>query len=185
MDLVWSLDLGSREPSRARDEAQMIAASLAGEPDAFSDLVRLHQHRVFKLVGRFFRRREDVEDMAQETFLTAWRKLGTYKAKAPFEHWLTRVCLNCCYARLRRSRPAEEKLEEETIAGVTPDPGAALEVEQLLRPLAPRDSFLLLLLEGEGWSGADIAKRLGWSQVNVRVRAHRARQKLRKLVEQR
>jgi RNA polymerase sigma-70 factor (ECF subfamily) len=169
----------------ATDEARLIAACRKGDSDAFSELVRLHQRRVFGLASRFFRRREDVEDAAQETFLTAWRKLGTYKAKAPFEHWLTRVCLNCCYEKLRKHNRSEDPLEAEAVvAGRSPDPDAAMEVERLLSTLSPADRFVLLMLDGEGWSVAEIAEKLGWSMVNVKVRAHRARKKLRRVLEE-
>lgn len=186
MALAWTMEMPLEAAPRAGadGEGRLVAASLAGDPDAFATLVHLHQRRVFRLAGRFFRRPEDVEDAAQDTFLTAWRKLGTYKAKAPFEHWLTRVCLNCCYERLRRQGPAEQPLQldaEPAARGAAPE--AALEVERLLRTLSPQDRFILLLLDGEGWSVAEIADRLGWSRVNVKVRAHRARKKLREQLE--
>src|SRR5262245_20484146 len=167
------------------EEASLIAASLGGDPRAFEDLVRLHQHRVFRLAGRFFRKREDVEDAAQETFLTAWRRLATFKGKAPFEHWLTRVCLNCCYARFGRARVVEEAIDGNDPAAPSPDPDASIEVGRLMQRLAPPDRFILLLLDGEGWSVAEIAERLGWSSTNVKVRAFRARRKLRRVLEER
>jgi RNA polymerase sigma-70 factor (ECF subfamily) len=172
-------------PPRTTDEVDLIAASLAGDQDAFSRLVRTHQRRVFKLVGRFYSKHEDIEELAQETFLMAWRKLSTYKARAPFEHWLTRVCLNCCYGRLRKQQIQTQPLEPgKDVAAHQQSPDSALEVERLLRPLAPQDRFILLLLDGEGWSVAEIADRLGWTAVNVKVRAHRARKKLRRLLEE-
>ena len=184
MDLCWAIDMTLEPADRTADaETRLVAASRGGDRDAFSDLVRLHQRRVFRLVGRFFRGREDVEDVAQETFLKAWRKLDTYRADEPFEHWLTRVCLNCCYARLRRQRPAELPIDQEISTRGT-DPNARLEVERLLRSLQPEERFILLLLDGEGWSVAEIADKLGWTRVNVKVRAHRARKKLRSLLEQ-
>ncbi len=164
------------------EEARLIAACRQGDPDAFADLIRLHERRVFRLAGRFFRQPDQIEEVAQETFLTVWTKLHTYRAEAPFEHWLTRVCLNCCYARLRKERPADE-LAAERLAAPTSDPDARLEVEGLLRTLAPEDRFVLLLLYGEGWSVNEIAERLGWSRPKVKVRAHRARKKLRRLLE--
>lgn len=183
MELCWTLEMTGAPTARAvHDEAQLVAASRGGDRDAFSKLVRLHQRRVFRLVGRFFRGREDVEDTAQDTFLTAWQKLHIYRAEAPFEHWLTRLCLNCCYARLRRRSVRELPLEVELTAR-TADPDARIEVERLLRPLKPADRFILLLLDGEGWSVAEIAQRLGWTRANVKVRAHRARKKLRRLLE--
>ena len=171
-------------PQSAGIERRLIADSRAGDSDAFGELVRLHQRRVFRLAGRFYRRAEDVEDAAQETFLMAWRKLDTYRARAPFEHWLTRVCLNCCYARLRRRRGEEQPLDPDWEPEVgTPDLAAGVEVERLLRKLSPPDRFILLLLDGEGFSVAEIADRLGWTKVNVKVRAHRVRKRLRRLLE--
>ena len=185
VELTWMLEMNPKAvPSVARDEAALVAESRRGDRDAFAELIRLHQRRVFRLAGRFFRRREDVEDAAQETFLTAWRRLSTYTARAPFEHWLTRVCLNCCYAALRKSPSEEPAPEREVPDGRVPDPSVALEVERLLRTLPPRDRFILLLLDGEGWSVAEIAEKVGWTQVNVKVRAHRARRRLRRLLEQ-
>jgi len=173
------------EPLDATEEAALVAASLRGEDQAFSALVRRHQRRVFRLAGRFFRHREDVEEAAQETFLTAWKKLDSYRAKAPFEHWLTRVCLNCCYERLRKQKRIEQPLDGEVeIEARQSDPTAALEVERLLEMLPATDRFILLLLDGEGWSVREIAERLGWSRANVKVRAHRARKKLRRVLEQ-
>lgn len=169
-------------PGIEAEEAALVAASRAGDREAFAALVRRHERRVFRLAGRFFRRREDVEDAAQTTFLTAWERLGTYRAAAPFEHWLTRLCLNACYERLRRERPTEELPAE--LAGGDATTEARLEAERLLARLSPSDRFLLLLLHGEEWSVAQIAERLGWSRANVKVRAHRARRKLRRLLEE-
>src|SRR5712672_1078874 len=114
LERIWAAGPGflpmtaGAEPAIPAGEAALVAASLHGDDGAFADLVRLHQHRVFKLAGRFFRNRADVEDAAQETFLRAWRKLASYRSRAPFEHWLTRVCLNCCYAKLKAApRPME------------------------------------------------------------------------------
>jgi len=183
MELVCAPGMSLRSASGVNEgEAALIRASIEGDPDAFSALVRLHQHRVFRLAGRFFRRREDVEEAAQETFLTAWRNLASFKARAPFEHWLTRVCLNCCYARLKRAGPGDLPLPPGEMAAPAIDPDAHLEVERLLRTLAPADRFILLLLDGEGWSVSEIADRLGWTRTNVKVRAHRARLRLRRLL---
>ena len=73
---------------------------------------------------------------------------------------------------------------EEVVEAPAVDPTARLEVERLLARLQPADRFLLVLLEAEGWSVAEIAERLGWSRVNVKVRAHRARQRLRRVLEE-
>jgi RNA polymerase sigma-70 factor (ECF subfamily) len=165
-------------------EERWIAACRRGDQGAFAALVRAHERRVFRLAGRFFRHREDAEEVAQETFLRAWSKLAGYRADAPFEHWLTRICLNCCYERLRRRHIRTEELLPETAAAPSHDPTAAVEVERLLRRLSPADRFVLLLLDGEGWPVEEIAHRVGWSASNVKVRAHRARKLLRRLLEE-
>jgi RNA polymerase sigma-70 factor, ECF subfamily len=166
------------------DERRLIAACRRGDADAFAELIRQHERRVFRLASKFFSSRDEVEDVAQDTFLRVWEKLDTYRERAPFEHWLTRVCLNCCYARLRRPEAREVPLDRAPDQLVEPDAGARLEVQRLLARLDPRDRFLLTLLHGEGCSTAEIAVLLGWSRTNVKVRAHRARSRLRRLVEE-
>lgn len=179
-----TIPVASRSYSVSSEE-QLVKAARTGDQAAFGALVRIHQQRVFQLVGRFFYRPEDVEDVAQETFLRAWHKLSTYRSEAPFEHWLTRLCLNFCFQRLRRHRPQNVELESiPELPMVSHDPTAGLEAKRLLARLAPADRFLLLLLEGEGWSTREIAERLGWSRSNVKVRAHRARKKLIRLMEE-
>jgi RNA polymerase sigma-70 factor (ECF subfamily) len=164
-------------------EEEWVARARRGDRDAFGQLVRRFERRVFRLAGRFFRRPEDVQDVAQDTFLTAWRKLDRYSGRAPFEHWLTRVCLNTCYSRLRKNMPETEGLDRE-IAAHDSDPDARLDVERLLARLSPADRFVLVLLDGEGWSVKEIAQRLGWSVSNVKVRAHRARKRLRRVMNE-
>jgi RNA polymerase sigma-70 factor, ECF subfamily len=166
-------------------ERELLAACRGGDQAAFGSLVRRHQARVFAMAGRFFRRREDVEEVAQETFLTAWRRLATYEARAPFEHWITRVCLRLCYARLASERRREQPLPPAEQVADRRDPGAALDMERLLARLDASDRFVLLLLDGEGWSVKEIAERIDWSVTNVKVRAFRARRRLRRLLEER
>lgn len=182
-ELTWKSVLTPESPLGAieAEEAAWIEAARGGDRPAFEALVKRHERRVFQLAGRFFRRSEEIEDVAQETFLTIWRKLDSYRSLAPFEHWLTRLCLNCCYARLRKRRP-EQPLEEAfemSVAG--DDAGVRIDAERLLAALAPEDRFVLQLLHGEGWSIAEISDNLGWSRAKVKVRAHRARKKLRRI----
>jgi RNA polymerase sigma-70 factor (ECF subfamily) len=164
-------------------EAELVLLSLRGDEAAFASLVRRHQSRVFRLAGRFFRRPEDVEEVSQETFLTAWRRIGTYQARAPFEHWITRVCLRLCYARLAADRRRAVPLEPSELLAAPENPVAAIDVSRLLAALPPSDRFVLLLLDGEGWSVKEIAARVGWTSTNVKVRAFRARRRLRRVLE--
>jgi|CXWL01.1.fsa_nt_gi RNA polymerase sigma-70 factor (ECF subfamily) len=171
----------------ANEDALLVAQARRGDNGAFSTLVRRHERRVFRLAGRFFRRREEVEEVAQETFLKAWTKLSTYRGDAPFEHWLTRLTIRCAYDQLRRQKPDSDSWAAapgDDLRAPSHDPNAALEVERLLATLAPADRLVLILLEAEGWSVAEIAEQVGWSKVNVKVRAHRARAKLRRFLEE-
>lgn len=163
-------------------DAELVTAARGGNDDAFATLIKRHERKVFAMASRFFERREDVEEAAQDTFLRAWSHLGSWRSDAPFEHWLTRICLNCCYRRLSRT-PKTTELVEADLGSHRHDPTVALEVRTLLRSLDPRDRFLLVLLEVEGWSTAEIAEKLGWSRTNVKVRAFRARRQLRARLE--
>ncbi|MCP4200442.1 MAG: sigma-70 family RNA polymerase sigma factor [bacterium] len=167
---------------RDREEAAWIEAACGGDRAAFEALIKRYERRVFRLAGRFFRRPEEVEDVAQETFFTIWRKLDTYRARAPFEHWLTRVCLNCCYARFRKRRPEETQDQPLDVPITGGDPVTRLDVERLVAALEPEDRFVLQLLHGEGWTVAEISRKLGWTRSKVKVRAHRARRRLRTLL---
>ena len=173
------------ETTPADADQRLLEACRDGDRDAFGELVRRHQQRVFRLAGRFFRRPADVEDVAQDTFLTAWRKLHTYRAEAPFEHWLTRVCLNTCYARFRgrSAKVAQESELEGDLATAPADPTLAIDVDRLLSTLPSADRFVLMMMYGEGWSVAEIADKLGWSKSNVKVRLFRARKRLRRVLE--
>lgn len=185
MELVLPLELAlMAEAGADADETELIAASLAGDEGAFAELVRRHQNRVFRLAGRFFQRREDVEDVAQDTFVTAWRRLGTYAARAPFEHWITRVCLRTCYARLGRERRLGPSAGVPEMIAAPPDVVTAIDIERVLARISPADRFVLLLLDGEGWSVNEIAARVGWTATNVKVRAFRARRRLRRALEE-
>ncbi len=162
-------------------DAALVRRAQKGDRDAFTELVVRHQARVFALAGKFFRRPEDVEEAAQETFLTAWSKLDRYSGRAPFEHWLTRVCLNTSLGLLRRHRPTEPL--EADVAGKNRPTSAGVDAVLLLNRLPAADAMVLKLLHAEGWSVAEVADRLGWSKANVKVRAHRSRKRLRAWVE--
>lgn len=176
----------AREEGSREQERDLVERSCSGDSDAFARLVQLHHRRVWRLCARFFDQRSDVEDAAQDTFLRCWEKLHTYRHKAPFEHWLTRLCLNTCYTKLRQRQPETASSAEQEVEAVPArdnDRTAPVDAERLLAQLSPVDRFVLVLLEAHGWSTNEVAERLGWSRVNVKVRAHRARRRLRALAE--
>src|SRR5215831_17601182 len=84
-----------------RTEADLIAAVLKGDAASFEPLIERYSPRVFATARRYARRESEVEDIVQEVWLKAYQKLGSFRAEAPFEHWLMRLAVRTCYDFLR------------------------------------------------------------------------------------
>ena len=170
----------------------LVAATLAGDDDAFADIVRRHKRRVFATASRFARDAHQLEDLCQEVFLRAFRHLGKFRREAPFEHWLARLTVSACYDFLRRERRHRGQLSLDEMEFDTRDlsadaalsAGRAREIVQwALTQLSPDERLILTLLELEERSVREIAALTGWSESNVKVRAFRARQSLKKVLQ--
>ncbi len=173
---------------------------LAGDDEAFEELVRANHARVVRIAGRFFRRPDVIEDVAQEVFVKAYAAMGGYRGEVPIGHWLSRITVNACYDQLRRQRVRPEIGFSQLGAdrdGATPLPGspadraaaapwpreeARIDAERLLARVSAADRVVLTLLVLEGLSVAEVAALTGWSAANVKIRAFRARNRLRKLL---
>lgn len=178
------------------DDAELLARIRDGAVDQFAELVRRHQARVFATLHRYERDPHRLEDLAQETFLKAWRALEQFDGRAPFEHWLAKIAVRVALDHLRRERrrrsevPLSE-LGESALdflrredARAEPDARPAAELLGVaMNALSPTDRVVLTLLELEGRSVKEVAALLGASAVAVRVRALRARARLRKALE--
>jgi RNA polymerase sigma-70 factor (ECF subfamily) len=189
---------------RSADEKsdEHLALSVgAGDERAFEQIFYRHRKRVARLAGRFFNRPEKIEEIVQETFTKMYLAIGNYSAERgqSFGAWLTRIAINSCYDELRRTRRRPEgALDDVTADEMTwlssrarpSNPAANSEskvilrdlADKLLARLAPDDRLVLTLLDGEDFSVAEIAQALGWSPSKVKVRAHRARQSLRRVL---
>jgi RNA polymerase sigma-70 factor (ECF subfamily) len=169
------------------DEA-LVHSALAGDGLAFSELVVRHKGRVFGLVSRFSRNTHQIEDLAQETFIQAWKQLGKFRHEAPFKYWLSGIAVHVCYDFLRRQRKNcvhdAVPLEGLNLAAQSEDGAEEAReiVETALSRLKPEERMVLTLLELEGESVRMIAKLTGWSESNVKVRAFRAREALKKIL---
>jgi RNA polymerase sigma-70 factor, ECF subfamily len=190
------------------DRRQDIAADrtlanriLGGDESAFEDLVDRHYGRVSRIAGRFFRQPDTIEEIAQEVFVKAFLSMSTYRAEMPVEHWLSRIAVNACYDQLRRRK----RRPETPVSQVTDDsvefyarlgaPAGSAEsaywareearlcAEQLLALLSPPERLVLTLMVLEDLSVAEVADLTGWSTANVKIRAFRARARLRKILE--
>ena len=179
----------------------MARQAQAGDESAFEEIVRRYSPRVFSVASRFFRQRSLVEEAAQEVFLKAYTQLGSFEGRGSLEGWLTRIATNTCLNMVRgaKRRPeftvsdlAEDEHQwlEHQSAGEGND-GRSIErdlvaadlADRLLSVLPPEDQQALLMIDGEDASIKEVAEATGWSESKVKVRAFRARRKLREAME--
>src|SRR6266481_2637444 len=183
------------------DDRELVRRAQAGDREAFEELVRRNQQRVFAVAGGILRRREDVEDIAQQVFVKAYFSLKRFDQRAAFSTWLYKITVNECWDLLRKKkvRPLvyEADLSEEQARriitseeeGAGPDISERLEarqrVERLLEGLDERDRLMLILKEVEGFSIEEIAEVLELNSNTVKVRLFRARRRVVLLAKQR
>jgi len=179
------------------DDAELLARIRNGAPDDFAEIVRRHQGRIFAILHRYERDAHLVEDLAQETFVKAWRALDKFDGRAPFEHWLSRIAVRTAIDHLRRRQRtvaavAFPELGEDALdwlraedAPSELEAGQAREVlDAAMQRLSPAERVVITLQELEGRSVKEIAALTGSSSIAIRVRATRARAKLRRALEE-
>ncbi|MFM1850840.1 MAG: hypothetical protein RIS54_524 [Verrucomicrobiota bacterium] len=154
---------------------------------------------VIRIVRSHLPRRVQEEDLAQEVFMKMFARLDQYQGTVPLTHWVSRIAVTTCIDHLRaqKRRPefrwADLSENEATVieqaatveGDVAPDEAIAARelVDKLLGQLRPDDQMVLRLLDLEQLSVAEVSERTGWNVSLVKVRAFRARRKLRKLFE--
>lgn len=140
---------------------------------------------------RFTRDRRQCEELVQETFVEAYLSLRSYRGRSPLRHWLRKIATRVGYRfwKARARQPAPLGMSAEAWQRVAQAPceldaaEAAEAVHVMLARLAPRDRLVLSLLYLEQCSVAEAAGLCGWTQTMVKVQAHRAKKRLRKLLE--
>ena len=194
--LAPSSALGLREEKKitksVNDEAELLARVRNGAPDDFAEVIQQHQALVFSILHRYERDAHLVEDLAQETFVKAWKALGQFDGRAPFSHWLSRITVHVALDHLRKRKRVHNEigfddLGEEALEWLHNDGNEkdvegnqAREIlEMALQKLSPEERMVITLQEIEGRSVEEIVRLTGWSNVATRVRAFRARKKLR------
>ena len=195
---------GAEAPGRAgrgavrADERELVRKAQKGDKEAFEELIKRHQHRVFAIARRILKRQEDVEDISQQVFVKAYFSLKRFDQRAAFSTWLYKITVNECWDLLRKKkvRPLvfEAELSEEQARRYTasenpvadiPDVSDRLEarerVEGLLAHVERRDRTMLVLKEVEGFSVEEIAEVLNLNANTVKVRLFRARRRIVRL----
>lgn len=172
-------------PSESALIAGLVSQCVAGDEQAFARLVETCAGRLFNFLLRFAGNAHDAEDLAQETFLKAYRNLGRFDHTRPFLPWLFTIARRTALNHLRGVRPMEE-LPDELAAGEsgpgTLDALAARDdsdrLWRLARRLKPRQYEALWLRYGEGLELTEVAAVMRSNTLYVRVLLHRARRAL-------
>lgn len=178
------------------DDAELLQRIRDGAPDDFAEIVRRHQSRVFAILHRYERDGQRVEDLAQETFLKVWRALGQFDGRAPLEHWISGIAVRTALDHLRKDKRRKNEigfpeLGEDALDWLRSDDekseldarSAAELLALAMRELSPDDRVVITMQEIEGCPVREISAVLGVSGIAVRVRAVRARAKLKRALE--
>jgi RNA polymerase sigma factor (sigma-70 family) len=176
--------------ARVRDQEEQASRKL---------VERLHP-MVLRIVRAHRPRRMAEEDLCQEVFMSLFSSLEQYRGAVPFEHWVSRIAVNTCIDHLRRHRcrpelrwadlaPDEaralESLRDQAATATATDALAMKDLlEKILGTLPPADRLVIQLAALEERPVKEICAMTGWSVVSVKVRAFRARRKLRLALEQ-
>jgi len=177
----------------------LIKQAQSGDLDAFNALVRLHQNRIYNTAYRIMGDSASAEDMTQEAFITAYRKIDSYKG-GNFGAWLNRIVTNTCYDELRRlqRRPADyiEEMAGSDYDDGAPIPDDSLSPEQqtqnaeltralqeCIQSLKPNQRIVLVMSDVQGFAYQEIADNIDASLGTVKSRLSRARLAVRRCLQ--
>jgi RNA polymerase sigma-70 factor, ECF subfamily len=177
------------------DARLLVERALQQDDDAARELVRRLYPLVLRMVRSHRPQRTAEEDLCQMIFIKLFQKLPQFSGKVPLEHWVSRIAINTCINQIRAEKARPElrhaDLSEEQANVITslstaedePSPDHAFIardlVEHLLACLKPAERLVIDLLYLQQRSVAEIKEITGWSAAHVKVRAFRARQKLK------
>ena len=162
-----------------------------GDEAAYVRIVQRYEPIIARQMWRFTRDPLKLEELVQEVFVEAYMSLHSFEGTAPFEHWLRRIASRVGYrfwkhkARDNERREKQEQFHYETSLrneSITPTEAAEY-LYQLLETLPTQERMVLTLLYFEGWDTQEIAEHMGWTRSLVKVRAFRARKKLKMKLE--
>jgi RNA polymerase sigma-70 factor (ECF subfamily) len=179
-------------------DQQLVADTLRGDPQAFEEIVRRYQRRVFSIIYHYLgSRRNEVEDLAQEVFMKVFRSLSDYDPNRPLQAWVARIAVNTCLDQLRRIKIRKTSLfsdlTEEEEEGINRLYGSFRQghqlteaeseeafslLQKLVSQLSAKDRTAFILREMQGLGYSDIGEVLECSEVAVRIRVSRARKQL-------
>jgi RNA polymerase sigma-70 factor (ECF subfamily) len=180
-------------------EAEAIRRAQAGDSAAFEFLYQLHSRRVYALCLRMVSNPADAEDLTQEAFLQLFRKIGTFRGESAFSTWLHRMTVNVVLMRLRKKSLPTDSLEETLepdaeSSGPKRDVGAPdlrlsgavdrVNLERSIEKLPPGYRTVFVLHDVQGYEHNEIAEIMGCSVGNSKSQLHKARTRLRELLQE-
>lgn len=176
--------MAAPRPSRLDDDLRTVAQARTGDRDAFEVLYRRHVGRIYALTARMAGDARLAEELTQQTFVRAWRRLETFRGGA-FAGWLRRMAVRIVLDDRRSHRRRRERvvlLEVDAVDPSTPPPTARLELERAIAHLPPRARHIFVLAELEGLSHAEIASLLSITEGTSKSQLHRARRLLKEVL---
>jgi RNA polymerase sigma-70 factor, ECF subfamily len=173
---------GQPEPS----EAELVARCQAGDVDAFETLYRSHAARIYALASRMAGSADEGEDLLQEIFLQAFRKLGSFNGDAAVGTWLYRLALNHCLDFVRSKRAKMGKVTDTLDAETSIEPSARrdtpiarIDLERAMERLPPGCREAFVLHDVEGFDHKEVGRMLGIAEGTSKSQVFKARLKLR------
>ena len=174
---------------------EIISSILAGDREAYARIVERYQGYVFTLVMRFTKSREDAEELSQDIFVKAYRALAGFKGESKFSTWLYTIVNTTCITFLRKKRLDIKSLDDENVfasadnidsgvsANLVEQKSKLAMVTNAISMLAPDDAEILTLFYKAEQSLDEIAGILKIEPNNAKVRLHRARTRLKNVME--
>lgn len=162
-------------------EGELVRRARSGDLAAFEGLYHRHVGRIYAVSLRMVADAALAEELTQEAFVRAWRKLDSFRGGSAFATWLHRLAVNLVLDRLR-SRRRRRQLDEQAVPPPRPaaaDPAAELDLERAIARLPPRARTVFVLYDVEGYRHQEIAEMLGLSVGATKAHLHRARRRLR------
>jgi RNA polymerase sigma-70 factor (ECF subfamily) len=170
-------------------ESDLVRAARGGDLAAFERLYRSTVRLVYALCLRMSGDAARAEELTQDVFVRAWRKLATFRGESAFATWLTRLAVNVVLSERRGRGRREERyplsgdLETLGVAAPAVPPGTALDLEKAIAGLPAGARRVFVLHDMEGWGHAEIARATGLAIGTCKSHLHRARALLREVLE--
>jgi RNA polymerase sigma-70 factor (ECF subfamily) len=175
-----------RGPLEDAPEKDVVALAMSGDDVAFGELVRRRQKRVRDMLRRLCGNHALADDLAQKTFVQAWRGIRALRDSGAFGGWLKRVAVNAWLAESRRVPAPIDDDADAFLAAADPAPSpergaGGIDLERALARLGPAERLCVVLAHGEGMTHAEIAEATGLPLGTVKSHVLRGSDKLRRI----